>query len=261
MRRNLRQNMRKDKAKNVKQIVFSMQSQDEEEVEVEAGEEEEEVEWELVEVSQGKTLPNWFRDINGTCRRSLAVDYFTGSPFLYLSLSLSPLSHYSFLLACHTVHAALIWFLARLALCFAFGVSFAVISPSAPSPLYATARKSLWLIVVIDGRLCLPSSLPPSLYCSASISLTVAHKMLSLCLILSSLTGPATYVDISHGIFHIRNPQKCWINGIGVLWNFSETESPFTIASIISYMKCFALKTNHKICRHPFPIDQNWTLV
>lgn len=33
MRRNLRQNMRKDKAKNVKQIVFSMQSQDEEEVE------------------------------------------------------------------------------------------------------------------------------------------------------------------------------------------------------------------------------------
>lgn len=44
MRRNLRQNMRKDKAKNVKQIVFSMQSQDEEEVEVEAGEEEEEVE-------------------------------------------------------------------------------------------------------------------------------------------------------------------------------------------------------------------------
>lgn len=88
MRRNLRQNMRKDKAKNVKQIVFSMQSQDEEEVEVEAGEEEEEVEWELVEVSQGKTLPNWFRDINGTCRRSFAVDYFTGSPFL----SLSPLA-------------------------------------------------------------------------------------------------------------------------------------------------------------------------
>lgn len=90
MRRNLRQNMRKDKAKNVKQIVFSMQSQDEEAVEVEAGEEEEKVEWELVEVSQGKTLPNWFRDINGTCRRSFAVDYFTGSPSsLSLSLYLS----------------------------------------------------------------------------------------------------------------------------------------------------------------------------
>lgn len=54
MRRNLRQNMRKDKAKNVKQIVFSMQSKDEEEAgdeeeearveEEEAGEEEEEVE-------------------------------------------------------------------------------------------------------------------------------------------------------------------------------------------------------------------------
>lgn len=103
---------------------------------MEAGEEEEEVEWELVKVSQGKTLPNWFRDINGTCRRSFAVDYFTGSPS---SLSLSPslpLSHYSFLLGCHTVHAALIWFLARLALCFAFGVSFSVISPLSPlSPL------------------------------------------------------------------------------------------------------------------------------
>lgn len=83
------------------------------------------------------------------------------------------------------VRVALIWFLARLALCFAFGVSFAVISPLSCSlslhriqPL-RIARKSLWLIVVIDGRVCLPLS--PALSHSASLWLWATHIMVALC--------------------------------------------------------------------------------
>lgn len=91
MRRNLRQNMRKDKAKNVKQIVFSMQSKDEEKEE--AGEEEEEqVEWELDEVSQGKHSQIDFETLTALAvARSLwiilQVVPLSTSPFLSLILS------------------------------------------------------------------------------------------------------------------------------------------------------------------------------
>lgn len=148
------------------------------------------------------------------------------------------------------MHAALIWFLARLALCFAFGVSFAVISPLSPlSPLRHCPQ-----VTVIDcchWWKTLSTFLSPSLYVLLCLYLTLCCPQNALIVPHSQFSNGPSNLYISHGIFHIRNPQKSWINYIGVLCNFSESESPFTIASIISYMKCFALKTNHKSCRHP----------
>lgn len=174
MRRNLRQNMRKDKAKNVKQIVFSMQSQDEEEVEVEAGEEEEEVEWELVEVSQGKTLPNWFRDINGTCRRSFTVDYFTGSPpSLSFSVSLSPLALQFFTRLSHCARCFnLISCSPRTLFCFWCQLrSYFPPQPPLPStPLPASHCD--WLLSLMEDSVYLPLSLP------LCITLPLSHSLL-----------------------------------------------------------------------------------
>lgn len=123
---------------------------------------------------------------NGTCRRSFTVDYFTAClprTLLQFSLLRRRLSHCA-------VRVALIWFLARLALCFAFGVSFAVISPLSCSlslsilfPLriqpLRIARKSLWLIVVIDGRVRLPFlslSLPRSLPLGKPLIMSNPHN-------------------------------------------------------------------------------------
>lgn len=128
---------------------------------------------------------------NGTCRRSFTVDYFTAClprTLLQFSLLRRRLSHCA-------VRVALIWFLARLALCFAFGVSFAVISPlscslslSSSSFHCVFSRFELpashcdWLLSLMEESVCRASpSLCHALSHSASRWLWATHIMVALC--------------------------------------------------------------------------------